>query len=168
MEANNKETIECYLHIPPLPNNDSQYFNPVPPIQYMEIKDKNINDNILLYIPYTTSLKSKAISFNDAVNKSKITLPNSKDELFLEILQKCYEKSHLFFNKDIIFKNNIKDITLNIDLEHNYNNFEELYFVCNFLVYINPFTECTTNKIIATIPKSHLQPNSNNQDYYHK
>ena len=124
----NKKVIDCFLHIPTI--KSSSY----PPIQWMEIKDKNDNHNILLYIPYTPEFKQTTIKdFTHAVYKCMLTMPDSLDNQIISLTDSIYLNY-----KDITLVNSLKkdqEITFNIDLENTNYSLMQLYFLNKLSFY---------------------------------
>ena len=141
----NKKVVDCFLHIPTI--KSSSY----PPIQWMEIKDKNYIDNVLLYIPYTSEFKQTTIKdFTHAVYKCVLTMPDSIDNQIISLIDSIYLNY-----KDIILVNHSlkkddQEITFNIDLENTNYSLTQLYFL-NKLCLIGNREEIDSSKMVIKI-----------------
>ena len=123
----------CFLHIP---NKSSG------PIQWMEIKDENNNNETLLYIPYISEFKQARIkNFEHAVYKNVICLEDSFDDQIISLIESMYIEY-----KDVILVDNPREmnkdqeITFNIDIQ-NYESLTQLYFLNKLSLLGNVFID---------------------------
>ena len=110
------------------------------PIEWMKIKNKDINNSeVLLYIPFSPLIKIK--SFEDAIYKQKITLPNSKGECILQSINTLYKNKNIYFSKEFLKEidkllNNETTIIIRLNIYYDLNEenftFSHLFFL-NFL-----------------------------------
>lgn len=133
--SNDKTEIECFVKISPTDNN---------PIEWMQIIDKN-NHDVLLHIPYTPKLKHRIKTFEEAIYKTVVPLPDSLEDDII----KCIDNMYIHYKYLIIPKRLNKNLTLNIEINKVYCSYTQLYFL-NKLNLIGFINEIDRNKIHFT------------------
>ena len=122
--------IKCYIE-----NNNNNNNNNYP-IEWMKIKSVYDNKDDLLVIPYTPLIK--IANYETAIHKNISFIPNSKLDIYDNIIKDIYRKSKrtcflkTFFKKIENVTDNKTKITLIIEYDPEKVNFTQLYFV-NYL-----------------------------------
>ena len=138
----NKTIIDCFVHVPNTSSNG-------PPIQWMEIKDFNDDDKILLYIPYTKFNNNHNVkNFKDAVYKNLITF--NEDDI-LNLIEEIYVKyKSLLLHRDLLDIKKQREIILNINLKKSNLSWNQLYFL-NKICLIGVREEIDNTKMIIKL-----------------
>lgn len=136
----NKKNFELYI-------DDNFQSCKKNPIEWMEIKDKNDSNFLLFRIPFSPLIQTD--SFQNAIYKQKIFIPNSKQDCILQSIKTLYNNKRVYFSKtflDIIKKfDNETILTLNInynldDEKFTYSHLYFLNFLANNLSSVNNVT----------------------------
>ena len=152
MENNNYSTFNSRVDF----ENDNN------PIEWMEIKDINNDNQVLLRIPYSPLIKIK--NFTNAIHKNLILRPGSKEECIVKSIQNLHNNVEICFSQpflEMIKLNKNRLTELNINCDNIKRHFSQLYFLNNYLsrfgfgnVDANTYNINMENKFILTSQES--------------